>query len=242
MLKNRPPYDAEVDAEVAKEYERLQEQKRKVRTDHGREIEAVRTRVMDLEGTVSRLGEDVAASHKRMEEMMQKILLNQSHKEGHAGEETTEPSSSLQMLDTSALTSTTVEATTLVHQPDPPLTTMGVADAPLPSVDNVSIDVAEDAATFVTVQNPTLHINSDTIIASIIGDILDDEGKKCIDPQATEETLEPQSEDVPLNAPEEVNEGHPEVEGIADVLEENANPEQVTSSKNHHCPSCMEVG
>lgn len=242
MLKNRPPYDAEVDAEVAKEYERLQEEKRKVRTDHGTEIEAVRTRVMDLEGTVTRLGEDMAASHKRMEEMMQKILLNQSHKEGHAGEETTEPSSSQQMLDTSALTSTTVEATTLVHQPAPPSTTMGVADAPLLSAVNVSIDVAEDAATDVTVKNQAVHISADTVIASIIEDILDDEGKKSIDPQATEETLEPESEDVPLNAAEELNEGHPEVEGIADVPEENANPEQVTSSKNQGCPSCMKVG
>ena len=80
MLQNRPLYDAEVDAEVAKEYELLQEEKHKVRTDHGREIVAVRTRVMDLEGTVTCLGEDVAPSHKRMEEMMQKILQNQSHK------------------------------------------------------------------------------------------------------------------------------------------------------------------
>lgn len=54
MMKNRPPYDAEVDAEVAKEYERLQEEKRRARPDHGREIEAVRTRVSDLEGTVTR--------------------------------------------------------------------------------------------------------------------------------------------------------------------------------------------
>ena len=50
MLKNRPPYDAKVDAEVTKEYQCLQEEKRKVRPDHGREIEAVHTRVSDLEG------------------------------------------------------------------------------------------------------------------------------------------------------------------------------------------------
>ena len=43
MLKNRAPYDAEVDAEVAKEYQRIQDEKRKVRPDHGREIEAMRT-------------------------------------------------------------------------------------------------------------------------------------------------------------------------------------------------------
>ena len=43
MLKNRPPYDAEVDAEVAKEFQRLREEKRRVRPDPTREIEVVRT-------------------------------------------------------------------------------------------------------------------------------------------------------------------------------------------------------
>lgn len=74
MLKNRPPYDAEVDAEVAKEYQRLQEEKRRVRPNHGREIDAVRTRVSELEGSVTRLGENVAVYHKCLEDMMQKIL------------------------------------------------------------------------------------------------------------------------------------------------------------------------
>jgi len=74
MLKNRAPYDAEVDAEVAKEYQRIQEEKRRVRPDHGSEIEAMRTRLTDLEGSFKCLGENVAASHKRMEDMMRMIL------------------------------------------------------------------------------------------------------------------------------------------------------------------------
>lgn len=43
MLKNRAPYDAEVDAEVAKEYQRIQEEKRRARPDHGSEMESMRT-------------------------------------------------------------------------------------------------------------------------------------------------------------------------------------------------------
>lgn len=74
MLKNRPPYDIEVDAEVAKENQRLQEEKRKVCPDHGREIEVVCTQVLDLEGSVTRLRDNVVASHKCLEDMMQKIL------------------------------------------------------------------------------------------------------------------------------------------------------------------------
>ena len=73
-----------------------------VRPDHGREIEAVRTRVSDLEGSVTRLGENVAASHKRLEDMMQLILQNQGKKHANVGEDITEPSSSAKMLDTSA--------------------------------------------------------------------------------------------------------------------------------------------
>jgi hypothetical protein len=77
MLKNRPPYNAEVDAEVAKEYQCQQEEKRRARPDHGREIKAVRTRVSDLEGSITRFGENVSASHKRLEDMMRMILRNQ---------------------------------------------------------------------------------------------------------------------------------------------------------------------
>ena len=76
MLKNKAPYDAEVDAEVAKEYQRIQDEKRRVRPDPGIEIEAMRTRVTDLEGSVTSLRENVAASHKRMEDMMRLILQN----------------------------------------------------------------------------------------------------------------------------------------------------------------------
>ena len=81
MLKNRPPYNAEVDDEVAKEYQRLQQEKRRVRRDYGREIEAVRTRVSDLEGIVTCFGENMGASHKHMEDMMRKILRNQGQKQ-----------------------------------------------------------------------------------------------------------------------------------------------------------------
>ena len=53
----------------------------------------MRTRVTDLEGIVTRLGEDVASSHKRMEDMMWMILYNQGQKLPTAIHDTTEPSS-----------------------------------------------------------------------------------------------------------------------------------------------------
>lgn len=237
MLKGRPPYDVEVDAEVAKEYQRLQEEKRRVKPDHGREIDAVRSRVSELEGSVTRLGEDMTASHKRLEDMMQLILLNQGKKHANTGEDITEPSSS-------ALTSTTAEPTMLPHPPVPVaiVTASAAADTRVASEVHVPCDVAEDIVTEAATNNQGVHNKADTVIASIIEDILDDEGDKSTDPQATEDTLEPESEDVPLNAVEELNEGHPEAEGIADVPEEKANPEQVTSTETHDYNSCMKFG
>lgn len=229
MMKNRPPYDAEVDAEVAKEYERLQEEKRRARPDHGREIEAVRTRVSDLEGTVTRLGENVAASHKRMEDMMRKILQNQGQKQVHAGEDTMEPSSSAQMLDTSALTSTTVAATTLVHQPAPApiLTTMGVAEAPLPSEDPVTIDVAKDAATDVGMNNQEAQTTPNSVIAALVEEIIQGESNKSTDGNATVDPAEPEPEEEPVLPMEDLEEGVVVTEGVVDAPEQVGISEQV---------------
>ena len=80
MLKNRAPYDAEVDSEVAKEYQRIQDEKRRARPDPHKELDSMRTRVSDLEGSVTRLDKNMAASHKRMEDMMRMILQNQGQK------------------------------------------------------------------------------------------------------------------------------------------------------------------
>ena len=87
MLKNRPSYDAEVDAEVAKEYQRLQDEKPKVRSDHERELEFVRTRVLDLECSLTRLEEDMTTSYKRMEKMMQCLLHKVGSKQSIAGDD-----------------------------------------------------------------------------------------------------------------------------------------------------------
>ena len=244
MLKWRPPYDAEVDAKVAKEYQRVQDEKRRAKPDHGREIDVVRTCVSELEGSVTHLGESMSASHKRLEEMMQLILQNQGKKHANIGEDITEPSSSTKMLDTSALSSTTAEPTVLAPHPVPVtiVTTLAAADTRVALEVHVPCDVVEDAATEAATNNQVIHKSADTVIASIIEDILEDVGNKSTDPQASEDTLEPESEDVPVHAAKELNEGHPEGEGIADVPEENANPEQVTPNETQDCNSCMKFG
>jgi hypothetical protein len=234
MLKNKAPYDAEVDAEVAKEYQRIQDEKRRVRPNHGSEIEAMRTRVMELEGSVTRLGENVAASHKRTEDMMRMILQNQSQKHPTNIDSMTEPSSSTKMLDISTLTSTTEDLVMVAQKqsPTPVFSAMGGADMRLASAIHVPSDVAEDAAPNAVTDVEGVPPSSETIIASIIEDILE-EGKKTTQTPAIDDPVEPTNEEVPVQAMEDVEEGHPEISGNADVPEEIASLEQVTSSKTH---------
>ena len=234
MLKNRAPYDAEVDAEVAKEYQRIQDEKRRVRPNHGSEIEAMRTRVTDLEGSVTRLGADLAASHKRMEDMMRTFFQNHGPKQATAIDVVTEPSSSTKMLDTSALTSTTEELTMLAPKQTPTavLSAMGGGNSRLASVVRVPDDVVEDVATDALTDVQGVQTSSETIIASIIEDILE-EGKKPTETPAIDAHVEPMNEEVPVQAMEDVEEGHPEISCNADVPEEIVSLEQVTLSKTH---------
>jgi hypothetical protein len=234
MLKNRAPYDAEVDAEVAKEYQRIQDQKRRVRPDHGSEIEAIRTRVTDLEGTVTRVGENVAASHKRIEEMMLLILHIQGQKNPTSIGDTTEPSVSAKMAHNAALTATTEELTQLAPKqaPTPALSAKAGTDMRLPSVVHVPTDSVEDAECDANADVVGVQIIPETIIASIIDDILQP-SKKPTEPPAIEEHVELTNEEMPVQAMVDVEEGHPEISGNADVPEEIQSLEQVTMSKTH---------
>jgi hypothetical protein len=234
MLKNRAPYDAEVDAEVAKEYQRIQEEKRRARPDHGSEMESMRTRVTDLEGSVTRLGENVAASNKRMEDMMRMILQNQSQKHPTNIDSMTEPSSSAKMLDISALTSTTEDLVMVAQKqaPTPVISAVGGADMRVASAIPVPSDVSEDAATDAVTDVEAVPPSSETIIASIIEDILE-VPKKTTQTPVIDDPVEPTNEEVPVQAMEDVEEGHPEISGNADVPEEIASLDQVTSSNTH---------
>ena len=232
MLKNRAPYDAEVDAEVAKEYQRIQEEKRKARPDHGLELESVRTRVSDLEGSVTRLGVSVEASHKRLEDMMRIILQNQGQKHGNAGEDTTEPSSSAKMLETSALTSTTLEATTLVQQvvPTPAVTAVVVADTWLPSEIRVSSDVAVDAAVDANTNNLVGHSSPGTDIAAVVEDIVQEEAHITTNSHAIADPAEPEPEETPVEVMDDIGE-QAEIEGTVNAHESETLLEQVTIKK-----------
>lgn len=190
MLKNHPPYDVEVDAEVAKEFQRLREEKRRVCPDsvcfgaypsvgfRGKHPTPWREC-----GSIPQTpgGHDANDSSE------------QGQKHGNAGEVTTEPSSPAKMMVTSALTSMTVETTTLVHEPVPAplLTSMGVVDAQLPTEVHVYSDVTVDVATDANINKQGGHNSPGTDIVAVVEDILQEEGKKSIDSHAIGDPVEP---------------------------------------------------
>jgi hypothetical protein len=153
----------------------------------------------------------------------------------------TEPSLSAKMLDTSALTSMTVELTTLDPQfvPTPALTAVGAAETRLPSVVHVPIDVAKDAATDATLNKQGIDTNHGTVTASVVEDKWEEDWNKSPDSQANGDAVEPEPKEGPLQPMEEIDEGHPEIEGNVDVPEENVIQEHITSSKTHECNPFM---
>lgn len=166
MVLGRAPFDPEIDAEVAKEYQRQQEDKRKVRPDYAREIEEVRSRITELESSLTCLGENVNASNKRMEDMMHQVLHNQGLKQTIVLEDVPEPSSSTKVVETSTLTSTTTSAQTAVLQEfrmpmlkstAPPTMTQN-ASAPLPPT--VTEVVLNDVSTDVPVVHADVTDNT----------------------------------------------------------------------------------
>jgi hypothetical protein len=106
------------------------------------------------------------------------------------------------------------------------------ADMRLESAIHVPSDVSEDVATDAVTNIQAVPPSSEGIIASIIENILE-AGKSTTQTPAIFDAVEPTNEEVPVQAMEDVEEGHPEISGNADVPEDIASLEQVISSKTH---------
>jgi hypothetical protein len=169
-----------------------------------------------------------------MEEMMRLILHNQGHKNPTSIGDMTEPSSSAKMLHNAALTATTEEPTQLAPKqaPTPALSAMGGTDMRLASVVHVPADSEEDVACDANTDVVGVLIIPETVIATIIEDILQP-SKKPTEAPAIEEHVELRNKELPVQAMVDVEERHPEISGNADVLEEIQSLEQVTMSKTH---------
>ena len=102
----------------------------------------------------------------------------------------------------------------------------------LASVVHVLTDSVEDAACDANTDVVGVQIIPETIIATIIEDILQP-SQKPTEPPAIEEHVELMNKEMPVQAMVDVEEGHPEISGNADVPEEIQSLEQVTMSKTH---------
>ena len=133
------------------------------------------------------------------------------------------------MMVTSALTSMTVEATTLVHEPVPAplLTSMGIVDAQLPTEVHVYSDVAVDVATDANTNKQGGHNSPGTDIVAVVEDIFQEEGKKSTDSHAIGDPVELELEEVLIEAMEDIDKGQPETKNIVDAHKPKVFLEQV---------------
>lgn len=74
LQHHRTPYATEITEEVGQEYGRQQQERRSAAIQKGNDIEDVRSRVVDIESSVARLGEKVGTSQQRLEDMLSAIL------------------------------------------------------------------------------------------------------------------------------------------------------------------------
>ena len=105
-------------------------------------------RASDLVCSVTRLGDDMATSHKRLDEMMQTFLHKADPKQGIAGDDMQAQASFVKFVETSKLTSTTAEVQIVPPKPalPPLLNVVSVVDVPCPSALFVCSDIIKDVA------------------------------------------------------------------------------------------------
>lgn len=77
LQHSRKPFQTEITDEVAREYTRQQTEKRKAALQTGSDMDDMRARVVDMEGSVTRLEEKVGESHLRLEDMFKAIMTSQ---------------------------------------------------------------------------------------------------------------------------------------------------------------------
>ena len=217
MLKNRLPYDAE----VAKKYQRLHDEKRKVRPDHGREIESIRTRVSDLECIVNRLGDDMAASHKRLEKLMHSLLHKVVSKEVDAGDDM--QASTSKLVETPVLTSTTAIAKTILleHAATPLLNVACVVDVPSTSTLLVGSDVIADLVADATLNKAAENANVNTDIGTVVEDIRQEDAKKSVIAELIADIAEHAVDDAIAQSGVENDDGHGAGEEILVAADDN---------------------
>ena len=145
--------------------------------------ESICTRVSHLECSVTRLGDDMAASHKWLEEMMQTLLHKVDPEQGIIGDNMQAQASSAKFVDTSKLTSTTAEAKTVPPELalPPLLNVVSVVDVPCPSALLVCSNVIKNVAADASINKAADHGNITTDITAVVEEIVHKDGNKAVE-------------------------------------------------------------
>lgn len=141
----------------------------------------------DLEGSINRLGDDMATLHKCLEEMMQSLLHKVGSKEVDAGDDIQAQALYATLVPTPVLTSTAAEVKTVPPKPAPTslLNVIRVVDVPSTSAllvgSNVAVDVAADA----TMNKAADHANVIIDINTVYEKIGYEDEKKSVEPDVS---------------------------------------------------------
>ena len=115
----------------------------------------------------------MAASHKRLEEMMQSILHKVGSKEVDTCDDIQAQTSYAKLIPTPVLTSTAAEAKTVPPElaPTPLLNVIRVVDVSSTSALLVGSDVVVNVAVDATMNKAADHVNVSTNIGTVVEDI-----------------------------------------------------------------------
>jgi hypothetical protein len=154
-----------------------------------------------------------------MEEMMQNLLYKVGSQEGIVGDDMQAQTSSTKLVDTSVLTSTTVEAKTPCRNLSLPplLNVVIVVDVPSLCYSDVIKDLAADA----TMNKAADHASFTTDIATMVDEIVHEDENKALESDVIADMTEDAVDEAVGQSGVENDDGHATDEEIVPTADEN---------------------
>ena len=192
----------------------------------------MRTRVSDLECSVIRLGYDMAASHKRLEEMMKSLYHKVDPKQGIAGDDMQAQASSAKFVETLVLISTMAEAKMLPLEPLPPPLLNVVSVMSSSSTLIVCSDVIKDITTDITINVVSDHDNVSKDIATLVKEIVHEDAINAVESDVISDMAEDAVDDAVGQSGVKNNDGHAAADEIVATGDESV-VDQVSHTLTH---------
>jgi hypothetical protein len=172
--------------------------------------------------------------YKRLEEMMQSLLHKVGSKENIVGDDMQVQASSAKLVDTSVLTSTTVEAKISYRNLSlpPMLNVVSIVDVVSSFASFVCSDVMKDVAADATMNKAVDHANFITDIATVVEEIVHKDGNKALESDVIADMAEDVVDEAVGQSGVENDDGHATGEKIVSTADENM-VEHVSHTTTH---------